>query len=49
MKKFEGSAHDELTTDQDRPGKLARRDFLRQAAAIGAGAALYSVPARSTG
>ena len=49
MKKFEGSAHDELTTDQDRRGKLARRDFLRQAAAIGAGAALYSVPVVAQG
>ena len=44
MKKFEGSAHDDLTTDKDRPCDPARRDFLQQAAAIGAGAALYSVP-----
>ena len=43
MKKFGGSAHD-LTTDKDRPYDLARRDFLQQAAAVGAGAALYSVP-----
>ena len=38
MKKFGGSAHD-LTTDKDRPCDLARRDFLQQAAAVGAGAA----------
>jgi hypothetical protein len=44
MKKFGGSAHDDLTTDEDRPCDPARRDFLRQAAAVGAGAALYSVP-----
>jgi methyl acetate hydrolase len=44
MKKFEGSAHDDLTTNEDLPGDPARRDFLQQAAAIGAGAALYSMP-----
>ena len=44
MKKFGGSVHDDLTTDKDLPCDLARRDFLQQAAAVGAGAALYSVP-----
>jgi CubicO group peptidase (beta-lactamase class C family) len=40
--KFGGRAHDDLTGDPHH--HLARRDFLQQAAAIGAGAALYSVP-----
>jgi methyl acetate hydrolase len=44
MKEFGGSALDDLTTNEDRPCDLARRDFLQQAAAIGAGAALYSMP-----
>ena len=44
MKKFGGSVHDDLTTDEERPCDPARRDFLRRAAAVGAGAALYSVP-----
>jgi TAT (twin-arginine translocation) pathway signal sequence len=44
MKKSGGSAHDDLTRDPH----LARRDFLQHAAAIGAGAALYSMP-RSVG
>ena len=38
MKKFGGSVHDDLTTDKDLPCDLARRDFLQQAAAVGAGA-----------
>ena len=44
MKKFGGSAHDDLTSETHQPCDLARRDFLQQAATIGAGAALYSVP-----
>ena len=44
MKKFGGSDHDDLTTDMDRACDLARREFLQRAAAIGAGAALSSVP-----
>src|SRR6478735_8940005 len=44
MKKFGGSAHDDVTTDTHHPCDFARRDFLQQAAAIGAGAALFSVP-----
>ena len=44
MKKFGGSAQDDLTRDTHHPCDLARRDFLQQAAAIGAGAALFSVP-----
>jgi hypothetical protein len=35
MKKFGGRAHDDLTRDPHH--HLARRDFLQQAAAIGAG------------
>jgi len=44
MKEFGGSAHDDLTKNGHQPFDLARRDFLQQAAAIGAGAALYAVP-----
>ena len=42
MKKFGGRAHDDLTRDPHH--HLARRDFLQQAATIGAGAAFYSMP-----
>lgn len=44
MKKFGGSAHDNLTRETHHPCYLARRDFLQQAATMGAGAALCSVP-----
>jgi CubicO group peptidase (beta-lactamase class C family) len=44
MKTAGGSVRGDLTIDGDRPRDRARRDFLQQAAAIGAGAALWSVP-----
>ena len=44
MKKFGGSAHGYVTISKDYPCDLTRRNFLQQATAIGAGAALYSMP-----
>ena len=44
MKKFGGSAHDNLAPHTNCWRDLARRDFLQQAATIGAGAALSTLP-----